>query len=433
MIRRVALASAIGTALEWYDFLLYGTAAALVFGQVFFPGSDPATATLESLATFAVGFFARPFGGLLFSHIGDKHGRRVVLMLTLIVMGVASTLVGLIPSFDAIGVMAPVILVGLRILQGLGAGAEYAGGSLMAAEHAPRKRRGFFSAIPQAGNAIGAIVGALVFTPFTLLPEESFLAWGWRIPFLLSIVIVPIGLYIRFRISESPAFTVNVETKNLRTRAPIVTLLRTAPKTVILGLLISIGPNVATYVPSVYILSYITDNLGLAASIATTGLIIANAIKLVTLPLAGHLSDLFGRRQVFCAGALLTIISAFPMFWLLDTKNVIAVWFAVVLVLTFGLDLMLGSQGAMLAEMFDTNVRYTGMAFCREIAAAAVGGTLPFVAAWFNGLTSGTWTISVLMIVLCAIAAAGALGTNDRRDMLFVDPVDADNRASNQL
>lgn len=430
MIRRVAIASAIGTALEWYDFLLYGTASAIVFGRVFFPGSDPAIGTLEALATFAVGFFARPFGGLLFSHIGDKHGRRVVLMLTLIVMGVASTLVGLIPSFDAIGVMAPVLLVVLRIFQGLGAGAEYAGGSLMAAEHAPRKRRGFFSAIPQAGNAVGAILGSLVFTPFTLLPEESFLAWGWRIPFLLSIVIVPIGLYIRFRVSESPAFTANVESKQQRSRAPIVTVLRTAPKQVILGLLVSIGPNVATYVPSVYILSYITGNLGLAASVATSALIIANAIKLVTLPLSGYLSDLFGRRQVFCAGAFLTILSAFPMFWLLDTKNVFAVWFAVVLVLTFGLDLMLGSQGAMLAEMFETNVRYTGMAFCREIAAAAVGGTLPFVAAWLNGLTSGTWTISLLMIVLCVIAVAGALGTKDRRDMLFVESAEQDPRIS---
>lgn len=426
MIRRVAFASAIGTALEWYDFLLYGTASAIVFGRVFFPGSDPATGTLESLATFAVGFFARPFGGLLFSHIGDKHGRRIVLMLTLIVMGAASTLVGLIPSFDAIGVLAPILLVALRILQGLGAGAEYAGGSLMAAEHAPRKRRGFFSAIPQAGNAVGAILGSLVFTPFTLLPEESFLAWGWRVPFLLSIVIVPIGLYIRFRVNESPAFTVHVETKKERTRAPILTVLRTAPRAVVLGLLVSIGPNVATYVPSVYILSYITDNLGLAASIATGALIIANAIKLVTLPLSGYLSDLFGRRNVFCAGALLTMLAAFPMFWLLDTKNVLAVWFAVVLVLTFGLDLMLGSQGAMLAEMFDTNVRYTGMAFCREIAAAAVGGTLPFVAAWLNGLTSGTWTISVLMIVLCLVAGAGACGTKDRRDMPFVEPAEAD-------
>lgn len=420
MIRRAVSASTVGTALEWYDFMLYGTAAALVFGRVFFPDNDPVVGTLASLGTFAVGFFARPVGGLLFGHFGDKYGRRLVLMITLILMAVSSTLIGLIPSYGTIGVAAPALLVLMRILQGLGAGAEYAGASLMAAEHAPPERRGFYAAIPPTGNALGVILAAMVFTPFTWLPEEAFLTWGWRVPFLVSLLILPVGLYIRFKVEETPAFTENVE-KEEKAAAPVLTVIRTAPGSLLAGFFLSVGPNVATYIPSVYALTYITDSVGMAASVGTIGLLIANVIKLATLPLSGLLSDKVGRKPVFVAGAVLCAVSAFPMFWLLDTANVVAVWFAMVLVLTFANDLMLGSQAVMLAEQFETKVRYTGVAFCREIAAALAGGTLPFMAAFLNDRTHGTWSISALMIVMCVIAIAGALATKDRRDVSFVD------------
>lgn len=419
MIRRVAAASAVGTAIEWYDFFLYGNAAALVLSRVFFTGSDPTVGTLESLATFAVGFFARPFGGLLFSHFGDKHGRQPVLIATLIVMGLSSALIGVLPTYSQVGIIAPTLLVILRIFQGLGAGAEYAGGSLLAAEHSPMHRRGLYSAIPQAGNGLGAILAAVVFTPFTLLPEHSFLTWGWRIPFLLSILIVAVGLYIRLRVSESPAFVSHIEEADEKTRAPIGRAVNTHPKQMVLGFIIGIGPNVATYVPSVYVLTYITDNLQLAAWIGTVGLIIANGAKLFTLPFSGWLSDIFGRQKVFIAGATLTVLTAFPVFWLLDTKTLFGIWFGMVLVLTFSLDLMLGSQQALLAEMFDTNIRYTGMAVSREVSSAIVGGTLPFIAAWLNGLTTGTWAISVLMVILSAVALVGAALTKDRRWVVF--------------
>lgn len=422
MRKRVVGASVIGTALEWYDFLLFGTAAAIVFGPLFFPSADPATGVLQSLATFAVGFIARPFGGIFFSHFGDRYGRKPVLTATVLLMGAATTLMGLIPSYDTIGVFAPILLVVLRILQGLGAGAELAGASLMSAEYAPREHRGFYTALPNAGNGLGAAIAAVVLTPFALLPEDAFLNWGWRIPFLLSAVMVVVGLYIRTRLEESPAYVKNVEKGERKTPAPIVTVLREDPKAVVRGLLLSVGPNVATYVPSVYVLTYITDNLGMAATVGIIGLLIANTIKLVTIPLAGLLSDKIGRQKVFIAGAALTALSAYPMFWLLDTRNPIAVWFAMVLVLTFALDLMLGSQQSMLAEMFATNVRYTGMAFCREIASAAVGGTLPFVFAWLNELTAGTWALSLIMVVLSLVAIAGVIGTPDRRYLNFVDP-----------
>ena len=419
MIRRVVSASTVGTALEWYDFMLYGTASALVFGRVFFADSDPAVGTLASLGTFAVGFFARPVGGLLFGHFGDRYGRRQVLMLTLIVMSVSSAAIGLSPSYAKIGLVAPLLLVLLRILQGMGAGAEYAGGSLMAAEHAPTNRRGLFAAIPPTGNAMGVILAALVFTPFTWLPEDAFLSWGWRIPFLVSILILPVGLYIRFRVAETPAFTQQVVGRQRET-APVITVLRTAPRSLLTGVLLSVGPNVATYVPSVYALTYLTDNLGQAAAIGTIGLLIANTIKLPTLPLSGWLSDKFGRKPIFISGAALCAVAAFPMFWLMDTRHPIAIWFALVLVLTFANDLMLGSQAAMLAEQFATKVRYTGVAFCREIAAALFGGTLPFIAAYLNGQTNGTWAISLLMIIMCAIAVAGALGTKERSQVSFL-------------
>ncbi|MGV9802247.1 MFS transporter [Mycobacterium sp. NPDC003449] len=421
MIRRVVSASTVGTALEWYDFMLYGTASALVFGRVFFPDSDPTVGTLASLGTFAVGFFARPVGGLLFGHFGDRYGRRLVLMVTLIVMALSSTLIGLIPSHDSIGIAAPAMLVLLRVFQGLGAGAEYAGGSLMAAEHAPPGRRGFFAAIPPTGNALGVILAALVFTPFTWLPEDAFLAWGWRIPFLVSILILPVGLYIRFRVDETPAFEKNVAEQGKQQIAPLITVIRTAPKPLLSGFLLSIGPNVATYIPSVYALTYITENVGMAAAVGTIGLMIANTIKLVTLPLSGWLSDRFGRRQVFTSGAVLCALAAFPMFWLMDTGDTLAIWFAMVVVLTFANDLMLGSQAAMLAEQFETKVRYTGIAFCRELSAALAGGTLPFMAAFLTSRTEGTWAVSSLMVIMCVIAICGASQTKDGRNISFID------------
>lgn len=408
MLRRVVSASTVGTALEWYDFTLYGTAAALVFGKVFFSSQDPLVGTLASFATFAVGFVARPIGGVLFGSWGDRSGRKLMLVVTLSLMAASSTLIGLLPDYDTIGVAAPIVLVVLRVLQGLGSGAEFAGSTLMAAEHAPDHRRGLFAAIPAAGNAMGVILASAVFTPFTLLPDEQFLSWGWRVPFLLSVVIVGVGLYIRLRVPESPAFE-STRQAGATASLPLATAVRTAPRRLGLAFLANIGPNVASYVPAVFALSYIANDLGLPESVGTVGLLIANLVKLVTLPLCGALSDRFGRRPVFISGALLCAVLAFPFFWLLDTEHVLLIWLALTLVLTISNDMMLGPQASMLAEQFDTRTRYTGVAVTRELAGAAVGGTLPFAATAILGATGGaSWGISVLMIGLSVLAALGA-------------------------
>jgi MFS family permease len=405
--RRVVAASTIGTALEWYDFMLFGTASALVLNKVIFDPADPAAGTLASFATFAVGFFARPIGGIVFGHLGDRLGRQLVLVITLTGMAVSSTLIGLIPSYDSIGLWAAVILVILRILQGLGAGAEYAGGSLMAAEHAPTNRRGLYAAIPPTGNALGVILATIVFTPFTWLPEADFHAWGWRIPFILSIVLLPIGIWIRRRVDETPSFK-NVEAEGIKEKVPFLTVLRTHPKQLILGILASVGPNVATYVPSVYALTYITDNVGQAAWIGTVGVLVANVVKLVTLPFSGHLSDRLGRKPIFISGAILCALMSFPFFWMLDTGVTIVIWLALVILLTFSNDLMLGSQATLLTEQFTNNVRFSGVAASREISAALAGGTLPFIAAALTTSTHGTLAISLVMRGMSAISIIGA-------------------------
>jgi MFS family permease len=407
MGRRVVAASTIGTALEWYDFMLFGTASALVLNKVIFDPADPAAGTLASFATFAVGFFARPIGGIVFGHLGDRLGRQLVLVITLTGMAVSSTLIGLIPSYDSIGLWAAVILVILRILQGLGAGAEYAGGSLMAAEHAPTNRRGLYAAIPPTGNALGVILATIVFTPFTWLPEADFHAWGWRIPFILSIVLLPIGIWIRRRVDETPSFK-NVEAEGIKEKVPFLTVLRTHPKQLILGILASVGPNVATYVPSVYALTYITDNVGQAAWIGTVGVLVANVVKLVTLPFSGHLSDRLGRKPIFISGAILCALMSFPFFWMLDTGVTIVIWLALVILLTFSNDLMLGSQATLLTEQFTNNVRFSGVAASREISAALAGGTLPFIAAALTTSTHGTLAISLVMRGMSAISIIGA-------------------------
>ncbi|MGO1768807.1 MAG: MFS transporter [Microbacterium sp.] len=407
-ISKATVGATVGTALEWYDFSLYATASALVFPAVFFPTNDPLTATLSSFATFAVGFFARPIGGVIIGNLGDRYGRRQMLFLTLLLMGVASTLIGLIPDAATIGMTAPILLVVLRVFQGFGAGGEYAGATLLAAEHASDRRRGLNAAIPGAGNAAGALLATGVLTLLnSVLSTEAFLSWGWRVAFLLSIVVCAAGIVIRLRVDETPEFAESKRLENVP-RVALAELFRVAGRRVPLAMLASIGPNVASYLPSVYAITYLASSVGAPDWVGLTGIMIGNFLKFVTIPVAGWLTDRIGRRPVFLAGAVGAAALIYPFFFLLDTGTPILIWIALVLIFTFCNDAMLASQSGFMSELFDVRHRYTGVTFTREITGAIVGGTLPFIATWLTSAAGGaSWLLALYCMVLMILAAIG--------------------------
>ena len=374
-IRQVALASFIGTAIEWYDFFLYGTAAALIFGALFFPEFSSTAGTLAAFSTYAVGFAARPLGGIVFGHFGDKVGRKTMLVLSLLIMGIATALIGVLPTFQSIGVLAPILLVVLRFCQGIGVGGEWGGAVLMAVEHAPEGRRGFYGSWPQMGVPAGLLTGNLVFLAATAwLPE----AWGWRVPFLLSFVLVGVGLFIRLRIMETPAF---LQVKESRTEAPmpILDVLRTYPKNVLLAMGMRVAENGTFYVLTVFVLTYIVDELKLEQTTGLVGVLIAAAIGLFTIPYFGHLSDRVGRRPLYLLGSGFSLLFAFPFFWLLNTGVQPLIWLAIILGVNIGHDAMYGPQAAFFSELFGTRVRYSGASLGYQLASVFAGGFAPLI------------------------------------------------------
>jgi metabolite-proton symporter len=395
-LRRVGFSSFIGAMIEWYDFFLYGQAAALVFGQVFFPGGDPLVGTLAAFATFAVGFGARPIGGVIFGHLGDRVGRKSALVATLFLMGVATFLIGLLPTYAAIGVWAPVLLVVLRLLQGVAAGGEWGGAVLMLTEHAPPRRRGFYGAWPQMASSAALILATgLMYGMSEALGDEQFLSWGWRVPFLVSFLLIPIGIFIRLRIPESPEFE-RVKKAEQIAKRPVVDAVRTEWRSILLVIGMRVAENVCGYLVSVFALSYATNNLGLAASLGLLANMVAAAVQFVITPLYGALSDRIGRKPVYLLGAGLHIALAFPFFALVQTKNVPLILIAWVLGYAIANGALFATQPAFFSELFGTKVRYSGISIGYQFSAMIAGGLAPFVAtglvAWAGG---ATWPVSL--------------------------------------
>ena len=380
-VRVVALASLIGTTIEWYDYFLYGTAAALVFNRLFFPTSDPLMGTLYSFGTFAVGFFARPFGGIIIGHYGDKVGRKSMLVLTLIIMGVATFLIGLLPTYTQIGPWAAVGLVLLRVAQGFGVGGEWGGAVLMAVEHAPPGRRGFYGSWPQIGVPAGLMLSTAVFSIFAGLPEEQFLSWGWRVPSLLSALLVFVGLMIRMRIVETPAFA-KVKEEATESRQPILEVLSKYPREVLLAMGARFAENGAFYIYSVFVLTYGTQVVKLPQQVVLNAMLFAAGCELFAIPFYGALSDRLGRRPVYLFGAIMTAVLAYPLFRLFDTGSATLVTVAMFSVFMLSHAPMYGPQAAFLSEMFGTRVRYSGASLGAQLSSVLAGGLSPFIAAY---------------------------------------------------
>jgi metabolite-proton symporter len=377
-VRKVVVASLIGTSLEWYDFFLYSSAAALVFNKLFFPEADPLTGTLLAFVTSATGFLARPIGGIVFGHYGDKVGRKNVLVVTLLLMGIATFLIGLLPTYAAIGVAAPILLVVLRIVQGLGLGGEWGGAVLMSLEHGQPDRRGWNASWPQVGVPAGNLLAAGVLALMSaVLSDAAFESWGWRVPFLLSGALIVVGLWIRLTIAESPLFQ-ELERDQTKARAPILDVLKVYPRSILTALGARLGVDIAFYTFALFILVYVADQLELPRSTALNAVLIGSAFQLFLIPLFGHLSDRFGRRPVYLAGAVGAAVWVFAFFPLLDTKSTLFIVVAAVGGLLCHAA-MYGPQAAFISELFSTRVRYSGASLGYQIAGVLGGALAPII------------------------------------------------------
>jgi MFS transporter, MHS family, shikimate and dehydroshikimate transport protein len=404
----VVFAGSIGTIIEWYDFLIYGTAAALVFNTLFFPTIDPLAGTLASLATYSVGFVARPIGGAIFGHFGDRIGRKVMLMVTMAIMALGTFAVGCLPTYQQIGVWAPILLVTLRFVQGIGLGGEWGGASLMVIEHAPEGRRGLFGSLVQIGFPLGLVTSSGIFALVTRMPDADFKSWGWRIPFLLSILLLGVGWFVRARVPETPVFE-EIKRRGEIAANPFVEAVLKNPRSFLVAVGLKISEVSWVYILTIFIVVYATGQLGLPRTLLLNAIFIAALVEVVTIPLFGWLSDHIGRRVFYFLGTLFTAAFAFPLFWLLGTKDPLVVVVTVIVALSLGHGTMFGLQSAYFPELFGTRVRYSGASFGFQAAAALGGGFSPIIATALAGTMGGTVGVSVMLILLAAITFAATL------------------------
>jgi metabolite-proton symporter len=405
-LRRVIGASVVGTSLEWYDFFLYGSAAALVFNKLFFPKFDPLVGTLLAFATYSVGFFARPVGAAFFGHLGDKVGRKTVLVATLLTMGVASTLIGVLPTYATIGALAPIALVALRFVQGFGLGGEWGGAVVLSLEHGAAGKRGLYASWPQIGVPAGNLLAAGVLGIMSAaLDQQAFLSWGWRIPFLLSACVIAIGLAIRLRIAESPLFEA-VDKEGTKTQSPITEVLRRYPRQLVTAVCARVGVDVVFYVFVLFVLTYVTSRLHLPRQVGLNAVLIGSAVQLVAIPCFGAACDRYGRRPVYLAGVLGAAVWVFCFFALLDTRSSLLIIVATVVALLLHA-VMYAPQAAFTAELFGTSVRYSGASLGYQIAGVLGGSLAPLIAVALLASYSSWVPIAIYVVVMLGVTVLG--------------------------
>jgi MFS transporter, MHS family, shikimate and dehydroshikimate transport protein len=410
---KIVLASAFGTVIEWYDFFIYGTAAALVFGKLFFPALDPLISTLAAFSVYAVGYLARPFGGIVFGHFGDRVGRRSMLVLSMLLMGGGTFLVGLLPTYEQIGVLAPLLLVSLRLVQALGLGGEWGGAVLLVAETTPPGRRGLFGSFVQLGNPIGRLVATGVFALVARLPEGNFLSWGWRIPFVASALLIVVGLIIRFQIDETPAFQQMRMTKQIA-KMPVLEVLSTYRRETAIAVGLKITEVAWVGILTVFAVSYLTKQLGMRQEFILGAITLATLVELFVMPLSGWLSDRVGRRTIYLAGTAFGILFAFPLFWLFETRDPTVVLLTIVGGIALGQGMIFALHASFMPELFGTNVRYSGISLGFQLGAAIGGGLTPVIAAASVGWSGGaTWPVSLFLMTLGAITYVAVLKTRE--------------------
>ena len=414
-LRRVVMASLIGTTIEWYDFFLYGSAAALVFNKLFFPEFDPLTGTLLAFATYALGFVARPVGGIVFGHFGDRIGRKRLLMLSLVLMGVATVLIGLLPTYSAIGIWAPIFLIALRLIQGFAVGGEWGGAVLMAAEHGDSARRGFWASWPQAGVPAGNLLAAAVLSIMAAVQSEAdFLSWGWRVPFVLSALLVIVGWYIRNRIAESPMFEAEIEASEAPSKVPAIEVLRERPKALVLGAGLRVGENISYYILTVFSLTYLVDVSKESRSLALNALLIGAAAQFIAIPLLALVSDRIGRRPVYALGAFGLAAWSFVLFGLLGSGDNASI----VLALVVGLVLhgaMYGPQAAFITELFPTRIRYSGVSLAYQLTSIIAGSLAPIIALSLYKAYGSATPVAIYVAAACVISGTSALLARETR------------------